>query len=1190
MRGIRLKSQLCRIATAALLLALFTPVLASAATELPGKGSERVIRFGPSGTATPEDTALSDGSQYKEGGSFGWDQDLTGQTRARGSGCTGVALLDTAISRATFTINLPDGDYLFNMTAFDTDYAGALAVVLDGEPAAAPIPYAAGQSATLAVPVTSRNGKASITFEGGRGGMGNCLLSSIGIASASADPAKWRAAKDASDAYRRQARAERTQKLERRVKAREAYRDAAISDQRVPRQVIDLSGKWLFSPTSELKQANAGPDPTQSDGFWHVMNVPEFWKPIEWWIYMAGNGTSHNFYRDEIQRCQELTFDYKITNSGWYRQWIDVPASMKGRRLVLRFDAVASVAQVCWNGKPVGSHIGMFGPFECEVTPAVKFGEKNLLAVFVSSGRSDAALAKGGSQVAVTVNVTAEMLNSLAHGWYAPGMAGIWQPVSLVVTGKSRIKDVIFRPRLNGASIVTEIDSPSKTGLIIKHAIIDAATGRTLFEDTKGRAARVGRNTVDTGKLSPKLWSPEHPNLYVLRTRLIESGKIVDEVSTTVGFKTFEARGNRLYLNGKPYFVRGADMPPHGLKPNDKALAAKFMKTMHDGNTMVTRFHVAPPSQTWLDAADKYGVGSSVGENWPWILMGSNPIPDRKLIDLWHNEFLELVRANRNHPSLMMWTISNESYFENDSDQQRRVEKYRIFSDLIEAVRKEDPRTPIVFHSGHVRTPGELPMLKANKLDDGDIDDAHFYFGWYSKSPFTVNVGPDIEKRGTGTRPLISQEASTGYPDNDTGHPVQSYITSHGVPQAWVGSHALYSARPDMFLETHATITKEYAERIRRDRTSLSGWLLFANCCWFKDVYDAQRIAPYPVYWAVQKAWQPVLVSIDSPNRHFVAGRKFTSDVFVVNDDPDKPVLRNLSLIWRVRDQSNTQTSGHVDLPDCRYDGKCRQTVEFLMPTRLAVNRSNVKLELELRSGDEVVSRNDYALVCTDDSFCRGGGNAIVLEKDTKTSNYLTSIGVQCETRLSADWAKLGAGSVVVIGPGADVGGAREFADFIRSGGRALMIQPREANSALAAIPDFAVDSVKAVDASGDFVELLAPELLDGLDPMDVHWWNAEPGDAVRVCRFSYQLPEADGTTLLARHVQPHGYIARGRQVSDYTSYPAFEVRRGAGRVIVTSLLTADDPLARRFWANLIAYLAREDASEGLLHRSIFPR
>ncbi len=1156
-----------------LALCCLTVFSASLAAEVDEPGS-RVIRFGTAGTAVNEDHWLSDGSVYSADRGFGWDVDLKHQARDRGDGCTGVALIDRDITRATFTVDIADGDYVFEITLGDSQFYSGGLVLVDGDPSAEPLALAAGKTAVVLVPVASRGGKAAIAFEGGLNSVRNAFIRSIVITPASADPARFARVQETVRDYQQQVRQARADRIARTAKQRAAYKPFQITDQRKPRQTLDLSGKWLFSPISEAGNA---PQALQSpDKDWHVMHVPDFWKPIEWWIYMEGNGTSQNFYRKELDRCKALTFDYKTTSAGWYRQWIEVPASMRGRRLVVRFDAAATIAEVYWNGKRVGSHIGMFGPFECEVTPNVEFGAKNLLAVFVSAGQVDPKFTKNGHAVAVTVNITQEMLNSLPHGWYKTGMAGIWQPVSLTVTGPSRIQDVVFRPRLDGAEIITSVSA--RSGVRISHSIGDAVTGALIY---KGKPQSVSglRSAIDTGLLHPKLWSPEHPNLYVLKTRLYSGSKLVDEVSTTVGFKTFEARGNRLYLNGKPYFIRGADMPPHGLRPNDKALADKFMKMMHDGNTMATRFHIAPPSKIWLNAADKYGVGASVGENWPWILMGDTPIPDRKLIEVWHRDFIEVVRAYRNHPSMMLWTISNESYFEGDPDLKRRVEKYRIFSDLIKDVRKEDPQTPIVFHSGHVRRENELRMLADNNFDDGDVDDPHFYLGWYNRSPFNMSVATDVESKGMGKRPMLSQEASTGYPDNDTGHPVLSYITQHGVPQAWVGSHALYTARPDMFLETHGVITKEYAERIRRERTWLSGWMLFANCCWFRDVYDAQSIAPYPAYWGVQKAYEPVLVSLESPNRHFVAGQKFASEVWVCNDDPDRPMLKDLSLVWTLRDKSNTQTSGRARLPDCAYDKRSHAAVEFRAPQSLATSRANVKLEMELYSGDERVSRNSYDLICADDEFCtRDCGSAIVLENETKTSQYLASCGARCDSRRVVDWAALPRTAVVVVAPDADktaLGSALDFGDFVKDGGTVLMVSPRGSDSALSMIPEFDPGKVSAVDTLGDFVEPLVPELLDGLDPMDMHWWNAEKGGIVQVCRFAYKLPEAGGVKLLARHIQPHGYIRNGREVTDYTSWPAFEVKRGSGSVVVASMNLADDPIARRFWGNLLTFIGK---------------
>jgi len=1124
---------------------VFLILLTSAAW---GINAPVTMTFGPN----PTDALTSDGSVYSADSGFGWDQDIRSQARKRADGTAGVALIDRSVTQATFTIDLPDGDYLFEVKAGDSEYTSGLAVMIDGEIASPPARISRGASATQVIPITSRRGKAQITFVGGQQGYPNSVINSIKITPASADRELWKRLSDASIAQRKAARESMIARAAKREKQRATYTPLRLKNLSTPRQTIDLTGKWLFMPAQDAKEPA---NPTAADSSWHVLGVPQFWQPSEWWIYTAVNGTSHNWIRKEVERCDAFTFDYANTNSGWYRQWIEVPKSLQGKRFVLKFDAVASIAQVYWNGRPVGSHVGMFGPFECEVTPNVRFGEKNLLAVMVGSSKTDPTFNNETVGVAVTVNITKDMLNSLPHGWYKVGLPGIWQPVSLEVMGKDRIRDLYWQPRLDGATVGTAVDRTSNDPIQIKHTIIDAATGGVLYQGTEEQIRG----------LKPKLWSPEHPNLYRLRTQLISNGKVVDERLDTVGFRTFEARGNRLYLNGKLYFLRGADMPPHGLEPNDKALADKFMKLMHDGNEMTTRFHMGPPAKVWLDAADKYGVGSSVGETWPWVLMGNNPIPDPKIMDAWKWEWQEVVRANRNHPSMLMWTISNESYFQSDPDLPRRLEKYRIFSDVIKAVRELSPDIPIVLHSGYVRDSAYFDQaMKPVGLDDGDIDDTHAYYGWYDKHPFRIDVANDIERRSKSNRPLISQEASTGYPDNDTGHPTESYMRDHFVPQAWVGKYGTYATHPGPFLDINAQITKDYVEVIRRERSFLSGWMIFANCCWFKDVYDADRITPYPVYWEAQKAWQPVLVSLALPDRHFEAGEKFQSEVVVCNDDPDRPKLTGLRATWRICGESSDMgTSGSLAIPDCVYDKKSSTQAEFTVPSDLPQERSDMTLELKLYQGDELISKNDYPIICAEKTWYSGKGTLDVVEADGKTLEYLKSLGFECQNVTNVYDQLISAGSVLVVGPNAPRPELVKF--YVDAGARVLMLSPD-------AVPGI---EAKKVNASGDFVDILEPRLLDGMNPMDMHWWNATAGDFPRVCRVSYQFADTPSVTRLAQHIQVHGYLRGGRDISSYTSWPVFEVQTGKGRLIVSSLLLADDPIAKRFTANLVNYLMR---------------
>ena len=160
--------------------------------------------------------------------------------------------------------------------------------------------------------------------------------------------------------------------------------------------------------------------------------------------------------------------------------------------------------------------------------------------------------------------------------------------------------------------------------------------------------------------LSPRLWSPEEPNLYRLQVSATQDGKEIDKRTISFGFRTVEVKGNKVCLNGKPYFMRGANHLPGGIATNDETLANRLMKLMHDGNQMVTRTHGSIFTTPWMNAADRQGVGVSYEGTWPWLMI--NDMPSDELLQIWKEETIALVRKYRNHPSLLMWTMNNEMY------------------------------------------------------------------------------------------------------------------------------------------------------------------------------------------------------------------------------------------------------------------------------------------------------------------------------------------------------------------------------------------------------------------------------------------------------------------------------------------------------------------------------------------------
>src|SRR6185503_2788050 len=149
---------------------------------------------------------------------------------------------------------------------------------------------------------------------------------------------------------------------------------------------------------------------------------------------------------------------------------------------------------------------------------------------------------------------------------------GIWQPVKLVVRSGAKLDDVWFIPSLNGADVRVEARTlASDQVVILKATWTDPKTGK-LFAKTAPVKIELGASTT-TQKLTlenvePQLWTPAEPKLYRLDVRLeSDTGELLDSWSQPVGFRTFEAHGNNFFLNGKEYWLRGANHLPYGKNP-----------------------------------------------------------------------------------------------------------------------------------------------------------------------------------------------------------------------------------------------------------------------------------------------------------------------------------------------------------------------------------------------------------------------------------------------------------------------------------------------------------------------------------------------------------------------------------------------------------------------------------------------
>jgi beta-galactosidase len=983
-----------------------------------------------------------------------------------------------------------------------------------------------------------------------------------------------------------------------RKQQRSAYNPIVIKNIKDGRNEISLNGKWLFAPGYEVDDATKAIKPDERDDDWHVMTVPNFWNPIRVWLHgekynTASKGVSDNYFQKEAERCDAYTFDFKKTNVGWYRQWIVLPGNINNKNLQLTFDAVSKVAEVYINGQQAGNHIGMFGNFQVNGTGLFKPG-KNLVVVKVLKNYvKDIKDADKVMDVAVTVAVTQKMLKDIAHGFFNDDAAGIWQPVSLVITDPVRIEDVFIKPSLTGADF--DITVKNYSDKPVSFSVATNITGYQQKDDLykgsplKQLELKAGDEKIFTcsvNDLKPRLWSPEHPNLYNFDFSLVNSDHIIDSKTIRSGFRTFKSIGDYLYLNGKKYWLRGANQAPSALAPNDTALADKFSRLMKAGNVMVTRTHTAPATEAWMDAYDANGIGVSYEGTWPWLFLKSS-MPDAKLIDLWKYEFYDLLKKYRNHPSLLLWTVNNEmKFYDNDPDRDRTNVKMHIISNVVKNTRVIDPTRPVVFDSNYKRNIKKFGANYFKDIDDGDIDDVHSYINWYDYSIFDNFKGEWQKKNKNEGRPLISQEMSTGYTD-ETGHATRFYNYVHQNPEALAGKYTYEFCDPKYFMLPQAFITKELAEAMRRSDDKSAGVLHFALITWFSNVYLADKVKPFPVYYDMQKALQPVLVSAELWGRHFYAGTKIPVRICVIDDKEDGTSLPASELQWQLVGADGTiLANGKATVPKVAH--YTRQWIEpqINIPQNLSTQKVQGRLMLKLLAEGKTVSENSYDVLLAGkpsaDIAKLSGKKIAVYDASKNITSSLDFLGIKYSASATLnDILKQKADVYLLSGldPSVTDKDIKAIRDLIESGAKVLL--SNSGSIAPALYPEYIRSLLKA---NGEITTMDIPEsdIFNGIEPLETRYLNNNKPESPSVISGAYRINRNTNIEALASFIQIHGYLSgevndRMNTLDQIKGFPIIKISDKGSALLSEIRLdkATTDPVAGKLLINMLLDLVK---------------
>ena len=462
---------------------------------------------------------------------------------------------------------------------------------------------------------------------------------------------------------------------------------------------------------------------------------------------------------DDWRRCAvpapwQAQFPELRQQSGraWYRRTFELPGEWLNGAVFLRFGAVNHHARVLVNRTLIAEHEGGWLPFETEIGAILRPGT-NEVAVHVTAPTDDPA--------AYPEYPFAETLAG-KQSWYGP-LGGIWQSVLLERRAPDHIRLLRLRPRRNDGTVDLQLELSRP--LSAPHELelkIDRPDGRSV--EAAGLALVAGQERASTSLAvaEPLDWSPDAPHLYELSAVLRRNGEVADVVRERFGFRSIETRAGRVYLNGRPLFLRGAldqDYYPDGIctVPSEAFLEDQFRKAKALGLNCL-RCHIKVPDPRYYAVADR--VGLLIWTELPNA--GRLTAPARARAEATLDGILE---RDGNHPCIVCWTILNENW---GTDLVHSADDRAWLRRMVDWLKAADPDRLVVDNS---------PLAPSFHLRS-DLEDFHFYAAipdhrrsWdgfvealAARPAWTYGPAADVVR--TGNEPLLCSEfGNWGLPD-----------------------------------------------------------------------------------------------------------------------------------------------------------------------------------------------------------------------------------------------------------------------------------------------------------------------------------------------------------------------------------------------------------------------------------------
>lgn len=514
----------------------------------------------------------------------------------------------------------------------------------------------------------------------------------------------------------------------------------ALSTFAESRKIENLNFGWRFS-YGDIDNASSS---SFNDSSWQSVNLPHDFQISQPWVAPADDekADKNNPVANVSSRLSSRGF--KEMGTGWYRRQLIADSSWIGRRVLLDFGGIMLNGDVYLNGHLVGgTDYGYLG-FEIDVTKLLNYDKPNVIAVRADTGKPE---------------------NSR---WYTGG--GLYRDVTLVITDPqqyfTRHSLYITTPEVSSAeasvNIQAEIACYLKTkDLRINTQIIDQ-DNNIVYNETKdipfNRGQKINEHRIDSVTLeNPKLWSCETPHLYkAILTLYRPDGTVADRTSETFGIRKIEySPAFGFKLNGKKVVFKGIanhhTLGALGAAAYPKAMEKRIRLLKQFGFNHVRTSH-NPYSKSFLDLCDKYGmlVVDELYDKWLTQFAGGRT----EWLNLWQHDIPEFIRRDRNHPSVVMWSLGNElQTYWSLPFADWGVTPFRMQRELLRRYDKTRPVTVAMHPRGRNQKTDSLPAPLVHETDIASYNYRYMYFPgdgrrfpnliFYQSEANTAMMGPN---------------------------------------------------------------------------------------------------------------------------------------------------------------------------------------------------------------------------------------------------------------------------------------------------------------------------------------------------------------------------------------------------------------------------------------------------------------